>query len=247
MAAIHALFRYAALRCPEHAELIARVLAIPSKRCEKRLLTFLTRAEAEALISAPNPRTPLGRRDQLLLTVATHTGLRVSDLTGLTCGDVAFGAGAHVRCTGKGRKERCTPLTSTLARQLRTWLTDRQATPADPLFPTVNGRRMSTDAVERALAKNVAVASRCCPSLTTKKVTPHTLRHTCAMNLLRVGLDTSSIALWLGHANTQPTQAYLHADLAIKEQTLALAAPPEITGHRRYRPPDRLLSFLEGL
>ncbi len=247
MAAIHALFRYAALRCPEHAELVQRVLAIPTKRCENPLVTFLTRAESDALLNAPDPGTPLGRRDQLLLAVAIHTGLRVSELTGLTCGDVTIGVGAHVRCVGKGRKERCTPLTKPLARQLHAWLRDRQAEPAAPLFPSLNGGRMSTDAVERLLAKHLAVAAQRCPSLATKTITPHTLRHTCAMNLLRAGVDTSSIALWLGHANTQPTQAYLHADLTIKEQALALAAPPEITGRRRYRPPDRLLNFLDSL
>ena len=247
LAAIHALFRYAALRCPEHAELIQRVLAIPSKRCEKPLVTFLTRTEAEALINAPDPGTPLGRRDQLLLALAIHTGLRVSELTSLTCDDVTFGVGAHVRCTGKGRKERCTPLTRPLARQLHTWLRDRQAPPTDPLFPSLNGQRMSTDAVERLLTKHLTVAARRCPSLATKKVTPHTLRHTCAMNLLHAGIDTSTIALWLGHANTQATQTYLHADLTIKEQALALAAPPEIAGQPRYRPPDQLLAFLESL
>jgi integrase/recombinase XerD len=134
-----------------------------------------------------------------------------------------------------------------LARQLHAWLRDRQPEPAAPLFPNLTGGRMSTDAVERLLAKHVRVATQRCPSMATKKITPHTLRHTCAMNLLRAGIDTSSIALWLGHANTQPTQAYLPADLAIKEQALALAAPPEIVGRQRYRPPDRLLDFLEFL
>lgn len=247
MAAIHALFRYAALRCPEHAELIQRVLAIPTKRCEKPLVTFLTRDESEAVIEAPDPGSALGHRDQLLLAVAIHTGLRVSELTGLVCSDVVFGVGAHIRCVGKGRKERCTPLTKPLARQLQAWLRDRHADASAPLFPSLTGRPLSTDAVERLLAKHVAAAARRCPTLATKHVTPHTLRHTCAMNLLRAGIDTSSIALWLGHANTQATQAYLHADLAIKERALDLAAPPEITGRRRYRPPDRLLAFLENL
>jgi integrase/recombinase XerD len=247
MAAIHALFRYAALRCPEHAELIRRVLAIPSKRNEKQLVTFLTRAEIDALLAAPDATTALGRRDQLLLAVAIQTGLRVSELTGLTCADITFGAGAHVRCTGKGRKERCTPLTKPLAGQLRAWLQQRQPTPADPLFPSLTGTRMSTDAVERLLTKHVTVATCDCPSLANKNVTPHTLRHTCAMNLHHAGIDTSSIALWLGHATTQSTQTYLHADLKLKEEALALAAPPEIRATHRYRPPDRLLAFLESL
>lgn len=185
MAAIHALFRYAALRCPEHAELIARVLAIPTKRCDRPLVVFLTRPETEALLAAPDNTMPLGQRDQLLLVLAVQTGLRVSELTALTCSDVTLGPGAHVRCTGKGRKERCTPLTKPLARQLHAWLQHRQASPTDPLFPNLRGGRMSTDAVERLLTKHVAAATSGCPSLKIKNVTTHTLRHTCAMNLLR--------------------------------------------------------------
>lgn len=247
LAAIHALFRYAALRCPEHAALIQRVLAIPTKRPDRRLITFLTRIEVGALLDAPDQNTPLGRRDYLLLAVAAHTGLRVSELTGLTCADVVLGTGAHVRCTGKGRKERVTPLTKPLARQLARWLTDREAATGDPLFPNVRGGRLSTDAVGRLVSKHLAVAARSCPSLTGKDVTPHTLRHSCAMNLLQAGIDTSSIALWLGHESIRTTQIYLHADLNLKEQTLALAAPPTAPSRTRYRPNDRLLAFLEAL
>lgn len=249
MAAIRALFRYAALRCPEHAALIQRVLAIPTKRGNRQLVTFLNRTELLALLEAPDQSTPLGRRDYLLLAVAAHTGLRVSELTGLTCVDAVFGTGAHVRCTGKGRKERITPLTKPLARELARWLTERCAAAHDPLFPTMRGNRLSSDAVQRLLAKHVAVAAGNCPSLTNKHVTPHTLRHSCAMNLLQAGIDTSSISLWLGHANTQPTQAYLHADLTMKERALALTAPPDGNTRpaKRYRPPDRLLAFLEAL
>lgn len=246
LTAIHSLFRYAALNCPEHADLIARVLAIPNKRPDTTIVTFLTRPEADALLAAPDPTTPLGRRDHLLLAVALQTGLRVSELTGLTCADIAFGAGAHLRCTGKGRRERATPLTKTTARLLADWLHERGANPGDPLFATRAGGRLSTDAVADLLAKHVAVAAVTCPTLATKNITPHTLRHSCAMNLLQAGIDTSSIALWLGHATTRSTQAYLHADLTIKEQALARTAPPEATG-RRYRPPDRLLAFLETL
>jgi len=249
MAAIRALFRYAALRCPEHAALIQRVLAIPTKRGNRQLVTFLTRIELTALLEAPDQTTALGRRDYLLLAVAVQTGLRLTELTGLTCADAVFGPGAHVRCTGKGRKERITPLTKPLARQLGRWLTDRRAAAHDPLFPTMHGNRLSSDAVQRLLAKHLAVAAGNCPSLTTKHVTPHTLRHSCAMNLLQAGIDTSSISLWLGHANTRSTQAYLHADLTIKERALALTAPPEGSSRpaKRYRPPDRLLAFLEAL
>jgi site-specific recombinase XerD len=249
MAAIRALFRYAALRCPEHAELIQRVLAIPTKRGDRQLVTFLTRIELTALLAAPDQTTALGRRDYLLLAVAIQTGLRVSELTGLTCADAVCGTGAHVRCTGKGRRERITPLTKPLARELARWLTERHATFEESLFPTARGDRLSNDAVQRLLAKHLAVAAKTCPSLATKHVTPHTLRHSCAMNLLQAGIDTSSISLWLGHANTRSTQAYLHADLTMKERALALTAPPQGSTRpaKRYRPPDRLLAFLEAL
>lgn len=246
LAAIHALFHYAALRCPEHANTIARVLAIPSKRPNRGTVTFLTRPESNALLAAIDRASPLGRRDHLLLTVAIHTGLRVSELTGLRRADLTLGAGAHVRCTGKGRKERATPLTRPLAALLNSWLQDRNAAPNDPLFPNRIGGPLNTDSVTDLLDKHVVTATPRCPSLGTRRITPHTLRHTCAMNLLQAGVDTSSIALWLGHSGTKAVQVYLHADLTLKEQTLARTAP-DAPAARRYRPPDRLLAFLEGL
>jgi integrase/recombinase XerD len=246
LTAIHSLFRYAALRCPEHAELIARVMAIPNKRPDITTVTYLTRAESQALLDAPDRATILGRRDHLLLAVALQTGLRVSELTGLTCADLSLETGPHVRCTGKGRRERATPLTKPIAALLTAWLRQRPARPADPVFATRTGTRLSTDAVADLLTKHVTVAAQTCPSLVTKNVTPHTLRHSCAMTLLQAGVDTSSIALWLGHATTKSTQAYLHADLSLKEQALARTAPHDIA-RQRYRPPDRLLAFLEAL
>jgi site-specific recombinase XerD len=247
LTAIQSLFRYAALRCPEHAGLIARVLAIPSKRTDQRLVTFLPRPEVEALLAAPDQSTALGRRDHLLLAVAIHTGLRVSELSALTCADITLGVGAHLRCTGKGRKERTTPLTRSLGRQLGIWLGQRNSRPSDPLFPSRTGGRLATDTIADLLDKHVAVAARSCPSLTGRTITPHTLRHTCAMNLLQAGIDTSSIALWLGHASTRSTQTYLHADITIKQKALALTAPPTAKNKQRFKPSDRLLVFLEGL
>lgn len=246
LVAIHALFHYAALRCPEHAAVIQRVLAIPTKRPDRPVVTFLTRGEADALLAAVDHASPAGRRDHLLLAVAVQTGLRVAELTSLTCADVAVGSGAHVRCQGKGRKERCTPLTKPVAKLLAAWLADRAAGPADPLFPNRSGGRLSTDAIADLLAKHLREAARHCPSLATKHVTPHTLRHTAAMDLLQAGVDTSVIALWLGHSSTAATQAYLHADLTIKEQALARTAPHPSARHR-YKPSDPLLAFLESL
>ena len=246
LAAIHSLFRYAALRCPEHAGTIQRVLAVPQKRSDSVIVSFLARTEVDALLASPDRATSLGRRDHLLLLVAVQTGLRISELTGLTCADVDLGAGANLRCVGKGRKERRTPLTASTARALRAWLEQRRGAPTDPLFPNRAGGRLSSDAVADLLAKHVAAASRTCPSLAAKRVSPHTLRHSCAMNLLQSGVDTSTIALWLGHAGTKATQVYLHADLALKEAALARTAPQAV-GRSRYRPTDATLAFLESL
>ena len=246
LAAVHSLFSYAALRCPEHAATIGRVLAIPPKRTDTTIVWFLTEDEVEALLASPDRATRPGRRDHLLLLVAVQTGLRVSELTGLTCGDVTLGAGANLRCRGKGRKERCTPLTRSTAGVVRDWLAERRDEPTDPLFPNRAGGRLSTDAVADLLAKHVTTAADRCPSLRTKRVSPHTLRHTAAMTLLRAGVDTSTIALWLGHAGTKATQVYLHADLTLKEAALARTAPPAV-GRARYHPPDQLLAFLESL
>ncbi len=246
LAAVHSLFSYAALRCPEHAATIGRVLAIPPKRTDTTIVCFLTRTEVEALLASPDRATQAGRRDHVLLLVAVQTGLRVSELTGLDCGDATLGAGANLRCRGKGRKERHTPLTRPTAQVLRDWLTERRGDPTDPLFPNRSGGRLSPDAVADLLAKHVTAATSRCPSLKTKRVSPHTLRHTAAMTLLQAGVDTSTIALWLGHAGTKATQIYLHADLALKEAALARTAPPAV-GAARYHPSDQLLAFLENL
>ena len=246
LAAIHSLFAYAALRHPEHAALIQRVLAIPAKRTDRALVCFLTDAEVEALLAAPDRDGWVGRRDHTLLLVAVQTGLRVSELTSLTRGDVELGAGPHVRCRGKGRKERITPLTVEVRAALRAWLAERQGAPADVVFPSMRGGRLSSDAVSYLVARHARAASANCRSLAGKAVTPHVLRHTCAMRLLAVGVDTSVIALWLGHEGVETTQIYLHADLAIKERALARTAPLGTTPGR-YRPPDPLLAFLESL
>ena len=246
LAAVHSQFTYAALRCPEHAALIQRVLAIPSKRAESTIVSFLTRTEIDALLASPERTTVMGRRDHALLLVAIQTGLRVSELTGLTWADTDLGVGAHVRCTGKGRKERRIPLTKATARLLRERSHETRSTPSDYLFPRRGGGRLSRDAVADLLAKHLTVAARSCPSLAAKHVSPHVLRHTTAMTLLHAGVDISTIALWLGHSDTKATQAYLHADLALKEQALARTAPPTV-GRGRYRPPDPILDFLEHL
>jgi site-specific recombinase XerD len=247
LAAIHSLFRYAALREPDHAALIQRVLAIPHKRCESVLVTYLEPPEVEALLSAPDCQTPIGRRDRALLLLAVQTGLRVSEIIELKRQDVHLGTGAHVRCHGKGRKERCTPLTAQTVTVLRTWMQESPAQPADPLFPSPRGGSLSRDAVERLVHKYVAKAQSHCPSLRGKRISPHVLRHTSAMQLLHAGVDHAVIALWLGHESVETTQIYLHADLSIKERALARTAPSRYPGPVRYRAPDPVLAFLEAL
>ena len=246
LAAIHSLFSYAAPRAPEHATVISQVLAIPPRRRERAIVSYLTPAETDALLTAPGRQTWHGRRDHALLLLAVQTGLRVSELTGLTRQDTHLGAGPHVRCHGKGRKDRATPLTSQVARVLRTWLAELSPGPGMPLFPAQAGGRLSRDAVERLVTKHATAAGDSCPSIKEKHVTPHTLRHTAAMSLLRAGVDTSVIALWLGHEDPETTQVYLHADMTIKEQALARVQPPD-TSPGRYRPPDSLLAFLDNL
>ena len=246
LAAIHSLFKYASPRAPEHAAVISQVLAIPPRRRERAIVSYLTPEEADALIAAPGRITWHGRRDHALLLLAVQTGLRVSELTGLTRQDVHLGAGPHVRCHGKGRKDRATPLTSQTVAVLRTWLAELGPAPDRPLFPTQAGGRLSRDAVEMLVAKHAAAAAGSCPSIKEKNVTPHTLRHTAAMSLLKAGTDTSVIALWLGHEDPETTQVYLHADMTIKEQALARVQQPGTTPGR-YRPPDSLLAFLDTL
>jgi integrase/recombinase XerD len=207
LAAIRSLFRFAALRHPEFAATIERVLAIPPKRFERRLVTFLTEEELDALLSAPTRSTWTGRRDHALLRLAAQTGLRASELIGLHCADIHLGSGAHVSCMGKGRKQRITPITSKMAAVLRVWLAERAGQPTEPLFPTQTGKMLSRDALERRLAKYLDIAAKGCPSLKRKQVTLHTLRHTAAMRLLRAGVDTSVIALWLKTTTNCPPTA----------------------------------------
>jgi integrase/recombinase XerD len=246
LAAIHSFFNYAARHHPEHAGLIQRVLAIPDKRSDTTPIEFLTDGEVDALLAAPNRSTWIGRRDHALLALAVQTGLRAAELTGLTCADVVVGVAAHVRCRGKGRKHRSTPLSTQTQAVLRPWLKERRGQPTDPLFPSLRGGPLSHDALAHLLATHLHTAGHRCPTLRAKNVTPHTLRHTCAMNLLQHGVDTTVIALWLGHATTKTTQIYLHSDLAMKQRALARTARPN-TKPGRYRPPDALVTFLEGL
>jgi site-specific recombinase XerD len=247
LSAIHSFFEYAALLHPEHAELIQRVLAIPEKRFDTALVSYLTPLEIDALLAGPDRSTWTGQRDYTLLLLAVQTGLRVSELVGLCRQDVELGVGAHVRCRGKGRKERCTPITKTTAGIVRIWMRTHNGSIDDPLFPSRGtDRRLTRGAIWRSVANYAAIASRRCPSLAAKHVTPHVLRHTAAMTLLHAGVDLATIALWLGHESIESTNVYLHADMALKERALARTAP---AGARvgRYHASDELLAFLDHL
>jgi integrase/recombinase XerD len=246
LAAIHSLFRYAALRHPEHAASIARVLEIPATRHRKTTIAYLDRSEIDALLAAPDRTTWVGRRDHAMLLLAIQTGVRVSELVNLTTAEASLTTGAHLRVIGKGNKERCAILTNETVAVLRTWLRERQGQPRDPLFPTRRGGPLTTRAFELRLDKHIATAAHACPTLSTKRITPHTLRHTNAMLLRAENVDIYTIALWLGHATVKSTEIYLHADNKLKQDAIERAAPIG-TRPGRYRPADTLLAFLEGL
>jgi site-specific recombinase XerD len=246
LAAIHSFFGFAAMGHPEHAGLIHRVLAIPPKRAPRALISYLSTQEITALLAAPDLTTRIGRRDRAILLVAIRTGLRVSELAGLRRGDVAFGPSASVSCVGKGRKHRTTPIDVSTARVVHAWLAETVGDPGDPLFAGPRGEPLSRDAISRIVSRHVETAVESCPTLGAKRVTPHVLRHTCAMQLLAAGVDVAVIALWLGHESIRTTDIYQHADLALKERALSKAASP-VTTWTRFRPPDKLLAFLEAL
>jgi integrase/recombinase XerD len=246
LTAIRSPFRYAALEVPHHAALIQRVLAIPNKKQPRPLVDFLTQPELKAVLAAPNRNTCLGRRDHALLLTAVQTGLRLSEFTNLRQSDISLRSGAHVRCQGKGRKERCTPLAKPTVVVLAAWINEQGKDASKILFPSARGGRLSSDSVQYLVTKYAAMARKNCPSLSQKRVTPHVLRHTAAMELLQAGVDRALIALWLGHESVETTQIYLDADLALKEKVLAKTTP--IRGKRgSYRPDDQLLGFLKNL
>lgn len=247
LAAIRSFFRYVAMADPTWLLHCQRVLAMPNKRYVKRTVTFLDSDEIAALLAAPDRKTWAGRRDHALLLLAVQTGLRASELVGLRCSDVVLGSGSHICCMGKGRKERATPLRRETARLLAAWIgNDNDKDESSPLFPSIRGERLSRDALEHLVRKHCLTAARACPSIGAKRVTPHTLRHSTAMDLLHHGVDPAVIALWLGHENVETTQIYIHADMRMKEKALARVAAPA-TPSSRFRPDDQLLAFLEAL
>ncbi len=246
LAAIRSFFNYAAFETPTQSAQIQRVLAIPGKRYTRAQIGFLARPEVDALLAAPSQSTWSGHRDHALLLLMVQTGARLSEITGLKRQDISLGVGAHIQVVGKGRKHRCTPLTKQTASVLKAWLREPVVGNSEMLFPNARGGRLSADGVQYILAKHIAIACQTCPSLKRKRVTPHVLRHTTAMELLEAGVDTTVIALWLGHESIETTQIYLNANLALKEKILAKTTPHE-GRPGSYRPKDQLLAFLNAL
>jgi site-specific recombinase XerD len=247
LTAIHSFFHFLEYEEPSHSAQIQRVLAIPSKRHEQRLIHFLDRQEIEALLTSPDTTVWIGHRDYVLLFLALQTGLRLSELISLNRASVSLDKPAHVRCVGKGRKERTTPLTKPAVRILKTWLSALPHNQESILFPTIHGNRLSADSVQYLVKKHTANACTQCPSLKEKHVTPHVLRHTAAMELLSAGVDTTVIAMWLGHESTQTTEVYMHAHMALKEAALAKVEPLNRRNILHYQPGDKLLNFLTSL
>ncbi len=246
LAGIRSFFRFVAISEPAYMLHCQRILAMPSKRYVRRTVSFLDRAEMDAILAAPDRSTWLGRRDHAILLVGFQTGLRASELINLRRCDVVSGSGAHIRCEGKGRKQRCTPLRRETLKVLEVWLRERAAADGDPLFPTNRGARLSRDALEGVVRRHTLSASRTCASLIGKRVSPHVLRHSTAMELHYHGVDQSVIALWLGHESIETTQVYMHADMRLKERALeSFTATASHPG--RYHPDDKLLAFLEAL
>ena len=246
LAAIRSFFHYIAYQKPEHADLIQHVLGIPTKRWQRPLIDFLSKIEIDALLNLPMDKPASNSRDCILLLFAIQTGLRVSELITLKVKDITLGIVANVRCMGKGRKERCVPISKETSNILHAWLQERNATPDDPLFPNARGKHLSPDGVEYILKKHVNIAQNKCDSLRKKRISPHVLRHTTAVNLLQAGVDQSVIALWLGHESVETTQVYLDADLAYKEKILMKMAPIN-TPSRVYHPDDKIMAFLKNL
>jgi integrase/recombinase XerD len=246
LAAIRSFFKFVALHEPAYMYHCQKILSMPSKRFIKRNVEFLSVQQMQALLNAPDRATWIGRRDHAILILALQTGLRASELVNIQCRDLTLETGAHIRCEGKGRKHRATPLRQETITIMKSWLRERQGNDQDPLFPTIRGDKMSRDALEHLVKRHIKTASITCHSLVGKRVSPHVLRHSTAMDLLHHGIDQTVIALWLGHESVETTQAYLHADLELKEKALAKMSSTT-TDIDRYKADDKLLSFLESL
>jgi site-specific recombinase XerD len=248
LAAIRSFLHYAVALDPSSIATIQRVLAIPMKRFHRPIVGFLSREEISAVLDAPDLQTWSGRRDRALFMTLYNTGARVSEIIGVVLDDLDLGRCAFLTLHGKGRKERTVPLWRGTVRELKKWIDELVSSKPDTsLFPAASGKKLSRSGVEHRLQLAVMAATSPCPSLKNKVITPHTIRHTTAMHLLKSGVDLSVIALWLGHESPTTTHMYMEADLAMKQRALASLDEPSVRRANRYRPSDKLLQFLEAL
>jgi len=246
LAAIHSCFRYAAYIYPELSNLIQQILSIPHKKHDYPVVQYLTSSEIDALLATPDRTTWLGRRDYALILLAIRTGLRVSEIINLHWHDITLGPVSHVHCVGKGRKERVTPITKNTAAILKLWLDENKSQNESLVFTSARKGKLSIDGFSYILRKYINLASDSCVTLKRKRISPHSLRHTAAMQLLEAGVDTMIIAIWLGHESIESTQVYIKADLKMKENALSKTKDPKIKS-LRYKPTDSLMKFLKSL
>ena len=247
LSAVRSCFRLVALRDPDSIGIATQVLAIPIKRGDKKLIGYLTRPEIQALLAAPDRSKWSGRRDHALLLSLYNSGARVSEMIALQRDEVRFGAGhPFVQLTGKGRKERTIPLWPETAQVLKAWFRELGEQTHPMAFPNARGHPLSRHGVDYLLTKAVQCATDSCPSLATKTISPHVVRHTTAMHLLQTGVDIATIALWLGHESIETTHMYLEADLAMKEKALGKLDPVE-SEWKRFQANHPLLEFLAAL
>jgi len=246
LAAINAFFRFLEYRLPDCLDQSRRIHAIPVKKIDQALVAHLGQAEMKALLDAPDPRSASGTRDRAMLHLAFAAGLRVSELTGLSLDQVDQRSWASVHVMGKGRRERVLPLWKETATTLKAWIVIRPSTPAPELFLNRGGRAMTRSGFAHILAKHVAAATKVQPSIADKRVTPHVLRHTCAMHTLRATHDVRKVSLWLGHASLQSTEIYLRADPTEKLEALAAMEPPTLRPGK-FKAPDKVLAMLNDV
>lgn len=243
LAAIRSFMRYAELCVPSLIEQSRRVLAIPTKRTDTKLVRHLTQQEMDAVLRAPDVKQRDGIRDRAMIHLAFAAGLRATELVTLPLAQVTMTGVPSVRVIGKGRKERALPLWKAAADDLRAWLAVRGNPPASELFTNARGQAMTRSGFEYVLAKHVEAATAGCPSLAKKTVSPHVLRHTCAMTILRATGDIRKVSLWLGHSDIKTTQMYLRADPDEKLEAITKVADPKLA-RGRFRAPDKLIASL---
>lgn len=245
LAAIKSFFHFLEYRLPASLEQFRQVLAVPFKKTESKLVPFLDSEQTQAVLDAPDPATRDGIRDRALLYLTVTAGLRASELTGLRLDDLTLQPTPSILVRGKGRKERVLPLLKQTAVALKAWLSVRGDVPVPELFVNARWQSLSRWGVAYILKKHCRTASQQCPSLLKKRVSPHVLRHTCAMLTLQATHDIRKVSLWLGHSSIQATEIYTRVDPTDMLDAIDAVVPPKLR-KGRFRPPDRLIALLKG-